>query len=294
MTDATPALAPDPAVAAFIARWSKAEAAERANYVLFLSELCDLLGVPRPDPAGPDTAQNAYVFERSVTFHHRGSTKTSTGRIDLYRRDCFVLEAKQYAAAKPSAPAEFSFDLADDAPKSPKIARGTAAWDRAMLEALSQADRYARSLPDGENPPPFLLVVDVGHVIELYADFTQKGKNYLPFPDARSHRIKLADLARPELRERLRLVWTTPSPSTPPNAPPPSPARSPPTSPNSPNPSKNTTSPASSPSSSPAASSACSPRTSASSPPTPFATSSNPSNPTPAPSCPCSNCSSRT
>jgi type I restriction-modification system DNA methylase subunit len=210
MTDATPALAPDPAVAAFIARWSKAEAAERANYVLFLSELCDLLGVPRPDPAGPDTAQNAYVFERSVTFHHRGSTKTSTGRIDLYRRDCFVLEAKQYAAAKKDDPAELSFDLADDAPKSPKIARGTAAWDRAMLEALSQADRYARSLPDGENPPPFLLVVDVGHVIELYADFTQKGKNYLPFPDARSHRVKLADLARPELRERLRVVWTTP------------------------------------------------------------------------------------
>ncbi len=201
---------PDPVVAAFIARWSHAEAAERANYVLFLSELCDLLGVPRPDPAGPDTAQNAYVFERSVTFHHRGSTKTSTGRIDLYRRDCFVLEAKQYAAAKPAAPAEWALDLADNAPKSPKIARGTAAWDRAMLEALSQADRYARSLPDGENPPPFLLVVDVGHVIELYADFTQKGKNYLPFPDARSHRVKLADLARPELRERLRLVWTTP------------------------------------------------------------------------------------
>lgn len=61
---------PSPAlVAAFINRWSQAEAAERANYVLFLSELCDLLGVPRPDPAGPDTEQNAYVFERAVTFH---------------------------------------------------------------------------------------------------------------------------------------------------------------------------------------------------------------------------------
>ncbi|HEY9249411.1 MAG TPA: type IIL restriction-modification enzyme MmeI, partial [Rariglobus sp.] len=83
-----------PAIAHFITRWSEAEAAERANYVLFLSELCDLLGVPRPDPAGPDTETNAYVFERAVTFHHRGSTKTSTGRIDLYKRDCFVLEAK--------------------------------------------------------------------------------------------------------------------------------------------------------------------------------------------------------
>jgi hypothetical protein len=197
-------------VSKFITRWSEAEAAERANYGLFLTELCDLLGVARPDPATADTETNAYVFERAVTFHHRGSTKTSTGRIDLYKRDCFVLEAKQYAAAKKSEPAELSFDLTDDAPKSSKIARGSAAWDRAMLEALSQADRYARSLPDGENPPPFLIIVDVGHVIELYADFTQKGKNYLPFPDARSHRIKLADLANPDLRERLRLVWTTP------------------------------------------------------------------------------------
>ena len=90
------------APAAFIARWSAAQAAERANYALFLSELCDLLGVPRPDPATDDSAHNAYVFERAVTFHHRGSAKTTTGRIDLYKRACFVLEAKQYASAKTS------------------------------------------------------------------------------------------------------------------------------------------------------------------------------------------------
>jgi hypothetical protein len=196
-------------LAPFITRWSKAEAAERANYVLFISELCDLLDVPRPDPASTDTETNAYVFERAVTFHHRGSTKTSTGRIDLYKRDCFVLEAKQYASA-PDPSTGISNLRSEIKPRS-GVARGTAAWDRAMLEALSQADRYARSLPDGENPPPFLVVVDVGHVIELYADFTQKGKNYLPFPDARSHRIKLADLAHPDHRERLRQVWTAPA-----------------------------------------------------------------------------------
>lgn len=199
---------PDP-VTAFITRWSQAEAAERSNYVLFLSELCDLLGVPRPDPAGRATAQNAYVFERAVTFTHGGTAKPTTGHIDLYKRGCFVLEAKQYAAVK-GEPTEFSFDLPADGPKSPKIARGSAAWDRAMLEALGQADRYARSLPTDEDPPPFLLVVDVGHVIELRADFTQKGKNYLPFPDARSYRIKLTDLTRPEVRDLLRTVWTQP------------------------------------------------------------------------------------
>jgi len=35
----------------FITRWRNSGGAERANYALFLSELCDLLGVPRPDAA---------------------------------------------------------------------------------------------------------------------------------------------------------------------------------------------------------------------------------------------------
>ena len=34
----------------FLQRWSTSGAAERANYRLFLSELCDVLGVPRPQP----------------------------------------------------------------------------------------------------------------------------------------------------------------------------------------------------------------------------------------------------
>lgn len=196
-------------VAKYITRWSAAQAAERANYQLFLSELCDVLGVPRPDPATDDTAHNAYVFERAVSFHHRGTTKTTVGRIDLYKRGSFVLEAKQYAAAKNESP-ELSLDFPEGARKSAKIARGTAAWDDAMLKALGQADRYARALPDDEDPPPFLLIVDVGHVIELHSDFTQKGKNYQPFPDARSHRIKLVDLARAEVRQLLHDVWVNP------------------------------------------------------------------------------------
>jgi hypothetical protein len=85
---------PIPDTDSFIARWSSSGAAERANYQLFLSELCDLLGVDRPDPTKPDDAENAYVFERTVTFHHADGTP-STGRIDLYKRGCYVLEAKQ-------------------------------------------------------------------------------------------------------------------------------------------------------------------------------------------------------
>jgi hypothetical protein len=38
-------------------------------------------------------------------------------------------------------------------------------------------------LPAGEPYPPFLLVVDVGHAIEIRADFSLTGRSYLPFPD---------------------------------------------------------------------------------------------------------------
>jgi hypothetical protein len=78
----------------FIDRWKRSGAAERANYQLFLSELCDLLGVTGPEPTTPDDSQNAYVFERSLIFHHSDGS-TSTARIDLYKRGCFVLEAKR-------------------------------------------------------------------------------------------------------------------------------------------------------------------------------------------------------
>jgi hypothetical protein len=38
----------------FLARWQKAGGTERANYQLFLTELCSLLGMPMPEPAGYD------------------------------------------------------------------------------------------------------------------------------------------------------------------------------------------------------------------------------------------------
>src|ERR1041384_1115584 len=83
---------------AFISRWSKASPSERANSQLFLSELCDLLAVAHPDP----TRDIGYGFEYEVTQHHPDGTSTK-GRIDLYKRGCFVLESKQFQAAKAKA-----------------------------------------------------------------------------------------------------------------------------------------------------------------------------------------------
>lgn len=148
----------------FIQRWKASGAAERANYALFLSELCDLLELQRPDPKQPDDAANAYVFEKDVTFQHADGT-TSIGRIDLYRRGCFVLEAKQGV----DAPESQALSLAKR-PAKPKAChgqRGTVRWDHTMVAARAQAEQYAKALPTTEGWPPFLVVVDVGHCIEL-------------------------------------------------------------------------------------------------------------------------------
>ncbi|MDX9710756.1 MAG: hypothetical protein RBT64_14525, partial [Trichloromonas sp.] len=199
-TDSTAA-----AIDTFIAGWQASGGAERANYQLFLSGLCDLLGVPRPEPTRPDNRDNAYVFERSVVWQH-GDGGASANFIDLYKRGCFILEAKQ--GSDKSAATEFP-ELAGKL-KTGTARRGTSGWDRAMQAAKNQAERYAKALPLDEGWPPFLVVVDVGHSIELFSEFSRGGKTYLPFPDPRSHRISLADLKRPEVRERLRLVWTDP------------------------------------------------------------------------------------
>ena len=65
------------ATTAFIERSERSGAAERSNHQLFISELFDLIGVPRPNPATPDNSQNAYIFERAVTFQH-GDGKSSS------------------------------------------------------------------------------------------------------------------------------------------------------------------------------------------------------------------------
>jgi MmeI, N-terminal domain len=123
----------------FFRRWEASGAAERANYSMFLNELCDILEVPRPDPAGPDDEKNAYVFERAVPFPNPDGS-TTVKRINLYKRDCFVLEAKQGSDKVAESEA---FTLAP--PKRMRrgtAVRGTAGWDAAMYEAKGQAGLY--------------------------------------------------------------------------------------------------------------------------------------------------------
>ena len=201
-----------PEVKAFIDDWSESGGSELANYQLFVVALTRLLGVPQPDPSQEDNARNDYVFERSVAFKHPDGS-TTPGRIDCYKRDCFILEAKQSAKrttprAVPAAPDMFGAE--PERRKSGHAKRGTGGWDTIMRQARTQAEDYARALPVDHGYPPFLLVVDVGHVIEVYADFSGQGKNYAHFPDKRSYRLSLDDLHDPKVCARLHAIWTDP------------------------------------------------------------------------------------
>lgn len=166
----------------FIEQWQGVTASELATAQTFVIDLCELLGVARPHP----TPAQDYMFERPVTFSH-GDGTSSPGRIDCYKRGHFVLEAKKLQARS-----------------------HTKGFDDGLLRARSQGEGYARALPAEEGRPPFLMVVDVGNVIEVYAEFSRSGGTYTPFPDPRSHRILLADLVRPDVLERLRKIWTQP------------------------------------------------------------------------------------
>ena len=190
----------------FIARWKRSSASERANYALFLSELCDLIQVPRPEPSTSDEDANTYVIDKAVVFKELDGSST-TNFIDLYKRNAFVLEAKQ--GSNPQSTPSTSLFTARKLKRGTAV-RGTIRWDEAMLAARGQAERYAKALPASEGWPPFLIVVDVGHSIELYADFSLTGKAYLPFPDPRTFRISIDHLALSAVNERLRAIWLDP------------------------------------------------------------------------------------
>ncbi len=198
-----------PQIDAFIARWKDTGGSEHANYQLFVIELTELLELDRPNPATDDDSNDHYRFERPVTFAH--THKRTTGFIDTYRAGHFVLETKQGVNQKKNRAADLAKGTAARSQK--RIGhgvRGTAAWDDTMLKARNQADNYARAVAREDGWPPFLMIVDVGHVIELYADFSKQGQGYNQFPDGNRYRIYLDDLRKDEIRDLLCTIWTDP------------------------------------------------------------------------------------
>ncbi len=70
-----------------------------------------------------------------------------------------------------------------------------------MFRAVSREDGW----------PPFLPIVGVGHVIEVYADFSGQGQGYTQFPDGNRYRIALDDLRNEATCQRLALILTNPN-----------------------------------------------------------------------------------
>lgn len=199
----------------FISEWRGTGGSELANTQSFINGLARLLGVDPPRGAKQDDTLNDYVFERRV-FQDNGDGTTSFGRVDCYKRGCFILEAKQGSEADQAAAdkGEDDLDIFGQTANA-RVARGTArrgtpGWAKAMVQAKGQAERYAKALPVDHGWPPLLLVADIGYCIEVYADFTGTGKAYAQFPDRARYRIMLEDLRDEKVRDRLRAIWTDP------------------------------------------------------------------------------------
>ncbi len=184
------------AITRFIIHWRNASGGERAQSQKFLIHFCQVLGLEEP-------MDGDYKFE----FDVRGDKGRNF--IDLYKRGAFVLESKQSRARRERREFPGQMDLIpqDDAQRRDKSSR---AWDVLMSNARQQAENYARHLPPYHDWPPFIIVCDVGHCFELYADFTGKGRNYTQFPDRQNFRVWLDDLAKPEIQSMFRLIWDDP------------------------------------------------------------------------------------
>ena len=176
----------------FVETWLKSGAAERAHKDKFLDQLCDVLGVPKPEAKANDPSRDRYVFEHDVPTAHEGGQVT-TRKIDLYKHGCFILEAKQG-----SNPGDKKLGFAR---------RGTPQWDVGMRDAYGQAIGYAASMDD---PPPLIVICDIGYCFDLYASFDRTP--HRPYPNALHHRIWLRDLLVPGNPhvETLRKAWTEP------------------------------------------------------------------------------------
>lgn len=193
----------NPRLQPFIQRWESASGAERANYISFLNELCDILGVEKPNPASG--SGGAYRYERGVDHHHPDGKRTNR-RLDLYKRNHFILEAKQGDTDTQAAVDLFGTQHTD----RKALRRNSSGWAQHMFQAKGQAEQYARDLPVEEGYPPFIIVADIGFCFDIYADFSGTGKHYAPFPDSRGNRLYLPDLACPEIHQRLHAIWTDP------------------------------------------------------------------------------------
>ena len=129
----------------FIERWLGSGGSEMATAQTFALELTELLGVARPNVSDKDGDFLDYRFERPVMLTHTGRKRN--GRIDLYKKNHFVLEAKQFVSPDAKDKSTLGQFLEKDGPKQTGHGkRGTSKFDDTMMKARNQADNYARAV----------------------------------------------------------------------------------------------------------------------------------------------------
>ena len=190
----------------FINKWSGlAGGAEKANFGPFIYDLVRALGLPEPEPAEGGKL-GSYQFEGPIP-NASFRNPQNKGSADLYKRGCFIMEAKQsYMPPKDHRQAEPIGDGTDLIPLTPAGAR----YDKYMTTARAQVENYAKNLPGSEPTAPFLIVCDIGRAFEVYYDSAGNGRGYTFFPDKQSYRIPLPKLRDRDIAARLRAIWTNP------------------------------------------------------------------------------------
>lgn len=163
-----------PKLRALATKWADVPASEQANAQSYLHDFTEALGVQVPQPRG-----SGYEFEYHVQTIDRRTGKDTTQRVDLYKRDHFVLEAKHTSGGKDA--------------------------EKVLRAAYSQARGYAYDLPDA--PPPFIMVMDLGRVLLVWPRVSGRYDDY-----TLARRFDLRTLAdRPDDIDFLRAVWEDPA-----------------------------------------------------------------------------------
>ena len=137
----------DVQIQAFISRWAKSGGAERANYQLFLSELCDALDVPR-----------IHVLAVPIHFHPDGRYDRFDPSSPLARNGGKV----DLLAARPpeERPIAFVGDGVTDLEAAPVVGRFVGFGGVARRPAVERAaDCYALG-PSLATTLPFLLTAE--------------------------------------------------------------------------------------------------------------------------------------
>ena len=175
----------------FLKRWSGSQGNERANYQMFFSELCDVLGVQQPDVKG-SVQGDPYCFDKDVKIVHP-SGKYTSGFIDFYKEGHFVIEAKQGSNETGKGIGK----------------RGTNSYRKAMKDAYYQAIPYARSL---NVKPPFIITCDIGSHFDIWRGFSESwiGATGDYGDYAAKEKIALSDLRKPKIFNFFVTLFTDP------------------------------------------------------------------------------------